>query len=97
MKDNLVFTATYNEVENIVNLVEKVFKYSPKVYLLVVDDNSPDKTYDVLKKLKKKFKRLYIKKRPTKLGLDTAHKFAYRFAKSHNFKKIKKEIQKIIY
>ena len=88
MKDNLVFTATYNEVENIVNLVEKVFKYSPKVYLLVVDDNSPDKTYDVLKKLKKKFKRLYIKKRPSKLGLDTAHKFAFRFAKSHNFKKL---------
>ena len=67
MKDNLVFTATYNEVENIVNLVEKVFKYSPKVYLLVVDDNSPDKTYEILKKLKKKFKRLYIKKRPSKL------------------------------
>jgi len=88
MKDILVFTATYNEVENIVNLVEKVFKHSPKVYLLVVDDNSPDKTYEVLKKLKKKFKRLYIKKRPTKLGLDTAHKFAFRFAKSHNFKKL---------
>ena len=88
MKDNLVFTATYDEVENIVNLVEKVFKYSPKVYLLVVDDNSPDKTYEVLKKLKKKFKRLYIKKRPTKLGLDTAHKLAFRFAKSYNFKKL---------
>ena len=51
MKDILVFTATYNEVQNIVNLVEKVFKHSPKVYLLVVDDNSPDKTYEVLKKL----------------------------------------------
>ena len=54
MKNSLVFTATYNEVENIENLVEKIFKYSPKVYLLVVDDNSPDKTYEVLKKLKKK-------------------------------------------
>ncbi len=88
MKDNLVFTATYNEVENIVNLVEKVFKYSPKVYLLVVDDNSPDKTYEILKRLKKKFKRLYIKKRPSKLGLDTAHKYAFKFAKSHNFEKL---------
>ena len=88
MKDNLVFTATYNEVENIENLVEKVFKYSPKVYLLVVDDNSPDKTYEVLKKLKKKFKRLYIKKRPNKLGLDTAHKYGFKFAKFHKFKKL---------
>ena len=58
MKDNLVFTAKNNKVKNIANLVEKVFKYSPKVHLLVVDDNSPDKTYEVLKKLKKKFKRL---------------------------------------
>tara|TARA_A100001011_G_scaffold368181_1_gene422244 strand:+ start:36 stop:734 length:699 start_codon:yes stop_codon:yes gene_type:complete len=88
MKDNLVFTATYNEVENIENLVEKIFKYSPKVYLLVVDDNSPDKTYEVLKKLKKKFKRLYIKKRPNKLGLDTAHKYGFKFAKFYRFKKL---------
>ena len=88
MKENLVFTATYNEVENIENLVEKIFKYSPKVYLLVVDDNSPDKTYEVLKKLKKKFKRLYIKKRPNKLGLDTAHKYGFKFAKFYRFKKL---------
>ena len=88
MKENLVFTATYNEVENIENLVEKIFKYSPKVYLLVVDDNSPDKTYEVLKKLKKKFKRLYIKKRPNKLGLDTAHKYGFKFAKFYGFKKL---------
>ena len=63
MKDNLVFTATYNEVENIENLVEKIFKYSPKVYLLVVDDNSPDKTYEVLKKIKKKSLKDYILKK----------------------------------
>ena len=62
MKNNLVFTATYNEVENIENLVEKIFKYSPKVYLLVVDDNSPDKTYEVLKKLKKSLKDYILKK-----------------------------------
>ena len=62
-----------------------ILKNSPKVYLLVVDDNSPDKTYEVLKKLKKKFKKLYIKKRPTKLGLDTAHKLAYRYALDNGY------------
>ena len=56
MKKTLIFTATYNEVENIKNLVDQVFKNSPDVNLLVVDDNSPDKTFELLKKLKKKIK-----------------------------------------
>ena len=54
MKKTLIFTATYNEVENIKNLVDQVFKNSSEVNLLVVDDNSPDKTFELLKKLKKK-------------------------------------------
>ena len=40
MKNNLVFTATYNEVENIVNLVEKVFEYSPKVLDYIEGDQT---------------------------------------------------------
>ena len=48
MKKTLIFTATYNEVENIKNLVDQVFKNSSEVNLLVVDDNSPDKTFELL-------------------------------------------------
>ena len=88
MKKTLIFTATYNEVENIKNLVDQVFKNSPDVNLLVVDDNSPDKTFELLKKLKKKNKKLIIKKRPKKLGLDTAHKYAFRYAKKKKYQKL---------
>ncbi len=88
MKKALIFTATYNEVENIKNLVDQVFKNSPEVNLLVVDDNSPDKTFELLKKLKKKNKKLIIKKRPKKLGLDTAHKYAFRYAKKKKYQKL---------
>ena len=88
MKKTLIFTATYNEVENIKNLVDQVFKNSSEVNLLVVDDNSPDKTFELLKKLKKKNRKLIIKKRPKKLGLDTAHKYAFRYAKKKKYQKL---------
>ena len=88
MKKTLIFTATYNEVENIKILVNLVFKNSPNVNLLVVDDNSPDLTFELLKKLKKKYKNLIIKKRPRKLGLDTAHKYAFNYARNKKYKKL---------
>ena len=84
-KKILIFTATYNEAENIVNLVEKVFEYSPKVYLLVVDDNSPDKTWEVLHQLERNLPNLKVIIRDDKSGLDTAHKLAYQYAKNNNY------------
>ena len=50
MSKTLIFTATYNEVDNIREVVELIFKYSPKVNLLVIDDSSPDFTFELLKK-----------------------------------------------
>ena len=88
MSKTLIFTATYNEIDNIKELVKLIFKYSPKVSLLVIDDNSPDFTFELLKKLKKKYKNLIIKKRPKKLGLDSAHKYAFKYAKIKSYKKL---------
>ena len=42
--------------------------------LLIVDDNSPDKTYEVVKKLQKKYKNLFLIQRAKKLGLGSAYK-----------------------
>ncbi len=58
MSKTLIFTATYNEADNIKKLVDLIFKYSPKVNLLVIDDNSPDFTFELLKELKKNTKIL---------------------------------------
>ena len=50
----LVFTACYNEKLNIEKLINEIKKYSPNSSILIVDDNSPDKTKDVVKNLQKK-------------------------------------------
>ena len=88
MSKTLVFTATYNEVQNIKKLISLIYKNFPKADILVIDDNSPDLTYKLLKKLKKKYKNLKIKLRDKKYGLDSAHKFAYDFAKKNGYVKL---------
>ena len=88
MSKILVFTATYNEVQNIKKLISLIYKNFPKADILVIDDNSPDLTYKLLKKLKKKYKNLKIKLRDKKYGLDSAHKFAYDFAKKKGYVKL---------
>ena len=88
MSKTLVFTATYNEVQNVKKLISLIYKNFPKADILVIDDNSPDLTYKLLKKLKKKYKNLKIKLRDKKYGLDSAHKFAYDFAKKNGYVKL---------
>jgi dolichol-phosphate mannosyltransferase len=88
MSKTLVFTATYNEVKNVKKLISLIYKNFPKADILVIDDNSPDLTYKLLKKLKKKYKNLKIKLRDKKYGLDSAHKFAYDFAKKNGYVKL---------
>jgi len=53
--------------------------------LLIIDDNSPDGTYNKVQQMQKKFKNLFLIKRNGKLGLDTAHKEGYDFAKKNNY------------
>ena len=54
MSKTLIFTATYNESENIKKLVETIFRINEEIDLLVIDDNSPDKTFEILEKISKK-------------------------------------------
>ena len=79
-KKILVFTATYNEIGNIRNLILRIKRNNPKVHILIVDDNSPDGTAKEIYKLKQNIKNLFLVNRKKKLGLDTAHKLAYQFA-----------------
>ena len=80
MNKTLVFTATFNEVDNVEALIKKITKYSKNVDILVIDDNSPDGTKKILFKLQGRLKRLNVVVRKKKLGLDTAHKYAYNYA-----------------
>ena len=84
-KKILVFTATYNESENISELISLIMEQNFKPDLLIIDDNSPDGTYNKVQQMQKKFKNLFLIKRNGKLGLDTAHKEGYDFAKKNNY------------
>ena len=53
-KKTLIFSATYNEFENIQNFITAVHDHNPKFDILIIDDNSPDKTYELIEDLKKK-------------------------------------------
>ena len=85
IKKTLVFTATYNEAENIEKLVKLIKSLSSKPDILIIDDNSPDGTSGKIKKLQSIYKNIYLTTRPKKLGLDSAHKQAYTFAKENDY------------
>jgi len=87
MKKNLVFTATYNEVDNISTFLDIVLKIS-NIDILIVDDNSPDKTGDVIKQYQKDNKNLFLISRKGKEGLDSAHKIGFNFAKEKNYENL---------
>ena len=85
MKKILIFTATYNEVNNIEKLITKIKDNCAEANILIVDDNSPDGTGKLLKEKALKDSKLKVVVRVGKLGLDTAHKFAYEYALSNNY------------
>jgi len=84
-KKILVFTATFNELDNIKELVSSIKKQPSDPDILIIDDNSPDGTPEEIKKLQNSFKNLFLIKRTGKLGLDSAHKEAYEFALKNNY------------
>ena len=88
MSKTLIFTATYNEKDNVTKLIEEINKICKDVDILVVDDNSPDNTAEILGNLQKANQNLHIIIREKKLGLDTAHKLAYDYSKKNNYLKL---------
>ncbi len=81
MKSTLVVIPTYNEIENIEAIIRSTFQLSPHVNILVVDDNSPDKTAEKVLFIKKEFhERLFLEKRNAKNGLGTAYIHGFKWA-----------------
>jgi dolichol-phosphate mannosyltransferase len=72
--DSLVIIPTYNEKENIANMVETVFGLDKNFHILIVDDGSPDGTGLIIKELQQRFpSQLHLLEREGKLGLGTAY------------------------
>jgi dolichol-phosphate mannosyltransferase len=81
----LVSLATYNEAGNIEALIMEIHKFVPQADILVIDDNSPDKTWEIVERLGATDPRIKLLKRPGKLGLGTATLAAMKFAMDHNY------------
>lgn len=74
----MILVPTYNEKENIAQLVQEIFEIVPEwVFVTVVDDNSPDGTGNIVETLKKKFPRLSLFRRKEKEGLGKAYLDAF--------------------
>ena len=81
MSDSLVIIPTYNEKENIERIIRKIFSLPVEFNILIIEDNSPDGTADIVKKLMNEFpNKLFIEERKGKLGLGTAYIHGFKWA-----------------
>ena len=81
MEKYLVIIPTYNEIENVEKMIRKVFTLPTPFDLLIIEDNSPDGTAKVVKKMQKEYpEKLHIIERKGKLGLGTAYLTGFRWA-----------------
>jgi dolichol-phosphate mannosyltransferase len=86
---NLVIIPTYNEKENVEKMIRQVFSLRVPFNLLIVEDNSPDGTAAIVKRLQEEYSgRLHILERKGKLGLGTAYIAGFRWALQNGYEYI---------
>jgi dolichol-phosphate mannosyltransferase len=88
MSDSIVIIPTYNEKENVENMIHKVMSYEKDFHILFVDDNSPDGTAAIIKKLQLQYSgKIHLEERTGKLGLGTAyiHGFKWSIDKKYDY------------
>ena len=84
--DALVITPTYNEADNIGQIIELVLAQPIPLSILVVDDNSSDRTAEVVRsKMVDNPDRIHLIERSGKLGLGTAYLRGFRYALSQDY------------
>lgn len=84
--NNLVIIPTYNEKENINNIIDAVFSLEETFHVLIVDDGSPDGTAQIVKDLQNKYQgKLHIEERSGKQGLGTAYIHGFKWALSRDY------------
>lgn len=84
--DSIVIIPTYNEKENIENIIRAVFGLEKAFHILIIEDGSPDGTAAIVKELQKEFpERLFMIERTGKLGLGTAYICGFKWAIEHKY------------
>ena len=81
----LITLCTYNEVDNLRELIPELLSLVPAANILVIDDNSPDGTGTLVAEMAKQDDRIRLLSRRGKLGLGTATLAGFRYAIEHNY------------
>ena len=81
----IVITPTYNESKNILVLIKKIKKIDSDLHILVIDDNSPDNTSELVKQFANDRNDIFIINRKEKLGLGTAYITGFKWAIKNNY------------
>lgn len=86
MASKLVIIPTYNEKENIENIIRAVYEQGDDFQILIIEDGSPDGTGAIVKRLQSEFpERLFMIERKGKLGLGTAYLTGFKWALDHKY------------
>jgi dolichol-phosphate mannosyltransferase len=86
VSDSLVIIPTYKERDNIERIIRKVFSLQKDFHVLIIEDNSPDGTADIVRSLIGEFpEKLFMEERKGKLGLGTAYIHGFRWALDHGY------------
>ncbi len=85
MSKSLIVIPTYNEAENIPQIVPQILEQDPTFHVLIVDDNSPDGTADLVKVLQQHEPRVHLIERSGKMGLGTAYVAGFKYAIANGF------------
>ena len=89
MSDSLVIIPTYNEKENIAEMIDVVMQLDKDFHLLIIDDGSPDGTAQIVKDKMQFYKgQLFLEERKGKLGLGTAYIHGFRWALKRDYQYI---------
>ncbi len=89
MNDGIVIIPTYNEIENIESIIRAVFSLQKPFHILIIDDNSPDKTAQKVIELQQEFPdRLFMEQRTKKSGLGTAYVHGFKWALERHYQYI---------
>ena len=79
--DSIIIIPTYNEIENIANIINAIFNLKKVFHILIIDDGSPDGTAKVVKEMQQEHsEELFLIERNGKLGLGTAYIMGFKWA-----------------
>lgn len=81
----VIIIPTYNEIDNIENMLTTLFQKYPEVSILIIEDGSPDGTADVVKKMQQTQNNLFMIQRTGKQGLGTAYTTGFKWALERDY------------